>query len=211
MRYKPFLLVKTLDIKLNGKGLWSSVMPVNALRKKGARMSLQEALERVEKLKRLSQSSNSHEAALAAMRLKNFDVEVARSPRVEPVAVEPATSEENPDSNKVIEILDEMPIVPYETMDEIEVGQSPDTPKVNWDELHFALIKKAQSIGADALIHIQLKGTADQKVLGATALKYLTPKEVFEIQQAKALEEAEKAYHQAQKERRDEDTAPGIG
>jgi hypothetical protein len=34
---------------------------------------------------------------------------------------------------------------------------------------------------------------------------------VFEIQQAKALEEAEKTYHQAQKERRDEDTAPGIG
>ena len=41
-------------------------MPVNALRKSGARMSLQEALERVEKLKRLSHSSNVHEAALAA-------------------------------------------------------------------------------------------------------------------------------------------------
>jgi hypothetical protein len=186
-------------------------MPVNVLRKKGARMSLHEALERVEKLKRLSQSSNSHEAALAAMRLKNFDVEVARAPRAEPVADETSTSEENPDSNKAIEILDEMPIVPYETMDEIEVGQSPDKPKVNWDELHFALIKKARKIGADALINIQLKGTADQKVLGATALKYLTPNEVFEIQQAKALEEAEKTYHQAQKERRDEDTAPGIG
>lgn len=186
-------------------------MPVNALRKEGARMSLQEALERVEKLKRLSQSSNSHEAALAAMRLKNFDVEVARAPRVEPVADEASTSEENPDSNKAVEILDEMPIVPYETIDEIEVGQSPDKPKVNWDELHFALIKKARKLGADALVHIQLKGTADQKVLGATALKYLTPKEMFEIQQARALEEAEKAYHQAQKERRDEDTAPGIG
>jgi hypothetical protein len=186
-------------------------MPVNALRKNGARMSLQEALERVEKLKRLSQSSNPHEAALAAMRLKNFDVEVARAPRYEPVAEETSTSRDNPDLNKAIEILDEMPIVPYETMDVIEVGQSADKPKVNWDELHFALIKKAQSIGADALIHIQLKGTSDQKVLGATALKYLTPKEVFEIQQATALEEAEKAYIQAQKERRDEDTAPGIG
>ncbi len=186
-------------------------MPVNALRKKGARMSLQEALERVEKLKRLSQSSNQHEAALAAMRLKNFDVEVARAPRSEPVAEEVSTSEDNPNLNKIVEILDEVPIVPYETMDEIEVGQTEDKPKVNWDELHFALIKKAQSIGADALIHIQLKGTADQKVLGATALKYLTPKEVFEIQQATALDEAEKAYHQAQKERRDEDTAPGIG
>ena len=174
-------------------------------------MSLQEALERVEKLKRLSQSSNQHEAALAAMRLKNFDVEVARAPRFEPVAEEASTSEDNPNLNKIVEILDEVPIVPYETMDEIEVGQTEDKPKVNWDELHFALIKKAQSIGADALIHIQLKGTADQKVLGATALKYLTPKEVFEIQQATALDEAEKAYHQAQKERRDEDTAPGIG
>lgn len=186
-------------------------MPVNALRKKGARMSLQEALERVEKLKRLSQSSNQHEAALAAMRLKNFDVEVARAPRTERVVEEASTSEDNPNLNKTVEILDEMPIVPYETMDEIEVGQPADKPKVNWDELHFALIKKAQSIGADALIHIQLKGTAEQKVLGATALKYLTPNEVFEIQQATALEEAEKAYIQAQKERRDEDTAPGIG
>lgn len=186
-------------------------MPVNALRKKGARMSLQEALERVEKLKRLSQSSNPHEAALAAMRLKNFDVEAARSPRSEPVAAGDSPSEDHSHLNKTIEILDEIPIIPYETMDEIEVGQSPDKPKVNWDELHFALIQKAQSIGADALMNIQLKGTTDQKVLGATALKYLTPKEVFEIQQATAMEEAEKAYHQAQKERRDEDTAPGIG
>ncbi len=186
-------------------------MPVNALRKKGARMSLQEALERVEKLKRLSQSSNPHEAALAAMRLKNFDVDVARYPRAEPDSEETLTVEENSQSDKVIEILDEMPIVPYETMDELEVSQGPDKPKVNWDELHFALLKKAQRVGADALINIQLKGTADQKVLGATALKYLTPKEVLEIQQAKAMEEAEKAYHQAQKERRDEDTAPGIG
>lgn len=186
-------------------------MPVNALRKKGARMSLQEALERVEKLKRLTQSSNPHEAALAAMRLKSFDIEVARAPRFEPVVEEASVMEEILPSNKTIEILDEIPIVPYETMDEIEVEQPSGKSKVNWDELHFALIKKAQSMGADALIHIQLKGTADQKVLGATALKYLTPKEVFEIQQATALEEAEKAYLQAQKERRDEDTAPGIG
>jgi hypothetical protein len=186
-------------------------MPVNALRKNGARMSLQEALERVEKLKRLSQSSNPHEAALAAMRLKNFDVEVARAPRTEPVAEEAFTSDEHRHSPKPIEILDEVPIVPYETLEEIEVGQPQDKSKVNWDELHFALIKKAQNIGADALIHIQLKGTVDQKVLGATALKYLTPKEVFEIQKTTAMEEAEKAYHLAQKERRDEDTAPGIG
>ncbi len=187
-------------------------MPVNALRKKGARMSLHEALERVEKLKRLSQSSNPHEAALAAMRLKDFDVEMARTPRSQPVPEETSNSEDNAYVNKIVEVLDEMPIVPYETMDEIEVGQSPDKKtKVNWDELHFALIKKAQRMGADALIHIQLKGTADQKVLGATALKYLTPNEVFEIQQATAMAEAEKAYHQSQKERRDEDAAPGIG
>lgn len=186
-------------------------MPVNALRKKGARMSLQEALERVEKLKRLSQSSNPHEAALAAMRLKSFDVEAARAPRTAPVVEEISVQEEIPHLQKTIEILDEAPSVPYETLDVIEVRQPSDKPKVNWDKLHFALIQKAQHVGADALINIQLKGTADQKVLGATALKYLTPKEVFEIQQATVMEEAEKNYHQAQKERRDEDTAPGIG
>jgi hypothetical protein len=136
---------------------------------------------------------------------------MARTPRSQSVPEESTNSEDNPYVNKVVEVLDEMPTLPYETMDEIEVAQSPDKSKVNWDELHFALIKKAQRMGADALIHIQLKGTSDQKVLGATALKYLTPNEVFEIQQATAMEEAERAYHQSQKERRDEDTAPGIG
>jgi hypothetical protein len=174
-------------------------------------MSLHEALERVEKLRRLSESSHPHEAALAAMRLKAFDVEVARYPRSEPVAENVPTSEDHSYLNKVVEILDEIPIVPYETLDEIEVGQSPDKSKVNWDELHFALVKKAQRMGADALIHIQLKGTAEQKVLGATALKYLTPKEVLEIQQSTALDDAEKAYNESQKERLDEDLAPGIG
>lgn len=174
-------------------------------------MSLQEALDRIEKLKRLSQSSNPHEAALAAMRLKDFDVEAARAPKIEPVIEESSASDGQSQPLKSVEILDENPIVPYETLNEIEVRQPSDKAKVNWDELHFALIKEAQRLGADALIHIQLKGTADQKVLGATALKYLTPKEVFEIQKATAMEEAEKAYLQAQKERRDEDTAPGIG
>ncbi|HBP90711.1 MAG: hypothetical protein KC592_17320 [Nitrospira sp.] len=186
-------------------------MPVNALRKPGARMSLQEALERVEKLKRLSQSSNPHEAALAAMRLKDFDVEVARTPRSEPAPETAPTSEDHSGLNKVVEILDEAPAVPYETLDEIEVEQDPDKSKVNWDELHFALVKKAQRMGADALIHIELKGTAGQKVLGATALKYLTPREILEIQQSTALEDAEKAYRESQKERLDEDLAPGIG
>lgn len=186
-------------------------MPVNALRKHGAKMSLHEALERVEKLKRLSKSSNPHEAALAAMRLKDFDVEVARFPRPEPVSEEVSPPEDQAYLNKVVEILEEMPIVPHETLDEIEVEQSSDKSKVNWDELHFALVKKAQRMGADALIHIQLKGTAEKKVLGATALKYLTPKEVLEIQQSTALEDAEKAYKEAQKERLDQDLAPGIG
>jgi hypothetical protein len=58
-------------------------MAVNALRKKGAKMSLQEALERVEKLKKLAQSSNQHEAALATLRLKSFDVNAARAPKSE--------------------------------------------------------------------------------------------------------------------------------
>ena len=174
-------------------------------------MSLQEALDRVEKLKRLSQSSNAHEASLAAMRLKAFDVETARAPRKDPVEGTSSVQEENLNSDKPIEILDDYPEVPYETMDEIEARQSPDKTKVNWDELHFELIKHAQLIDADALIHIQLKGTADQKILGATPLKYLTPKEILEVQQSHALENDEKAYMESLKERRDEDTAPGIG
>ncbi len=185
-------------------------MPVNALRKKGARMSLQEALERVEKLKRLSQSSNPHEAALAAMRLKSFDVETARAPRVEAVQTEQSGPGANPHADKDIEILEGWPDIPYETMDEIEVAQSQEKPKVNWDELHFELIKKAQILGADALLNIQLKGTTDQKILGATALKYLSPNEILEVEKSQALEKDEKAYFEAQKERRDEASAPGM-
>jgi hypothetical protein len=51
-------------------------MPVNMLRKKGARMSLQEALDRVGKLERLSHSSNQHEAALAATMTHRFAVTI---------------------------------------------------------------------------------------------------------------------------------------
>jgi len=120
-------------------------------------MSLQEALDRVEKLKRLSHSSNPHEAALAAMRLKGFDVETARAPR-EDLLKDTTTQEENPNSDKPIEILEDFPEVPYETMDEIEARQSADKAKVNWDELHFELIKKAQIMDADALIHIGQMG-----------------------------------------------------
>ena len=172
-------------------------------------MSLQEALERVEKLERLSHSSNPHEAALAAMRLKGFDVEKARAPRTEQ-AVEAEQQSENPNADKPIEILEALPGIPYETMDAIEAHQPSDKTKVNWDELHFELIKKAQIMGADALFDIQLKGTPSQKILGATALRYLSPNEILEIQRSKALEEEEKAYKESQKERRDESSAPGM-
>jgi hypothetical protein len=56
-----------------------------------------------------------------------------------------------------------------------------------------------------------MKGTASQKVLGATALKYLTPMEILEIERSQFLEKDEKAYEESVKERRDQDTAPGIG
>ena len=186
-------------------------MPVNALRKSGARMSLQEAQDRAGKLERLSHSSNQHEAALAAMRLKSFDIETARAPRVEPVVDDTSIRGDNPNADKHIEILEEPPEIPYETMDEINVQQSSEKSKVNWDELHFELIKKAQMMGADALLLIQMKGTASQKVLGATALKYLTPMEIMEIEKSQALDKDQKAYEESRKEQRDQDTAPGIG
>ena len=174
-------------------------------------MSLQEALDRVGKLERLSHSSNQHEAALASMRLKSFDVETARAPRVETVVDDTSIRGDNLNADKHIEILEEAPVIPYETMDEILVEQNAEKPKVNWDELHFELIKKAQMMGADALLQIQMKGTPGQKVLGATALKYLTPVEIMEIEKAQFLEKDEKAYEESLKERRDQDTAPGIG
>jgi len=186
-------------------------MPVNALRKSGARMSLQEALDRVGKLERLSHSSNQHEAALAAMRLKSFDVETARAPRVETVVDDTSIRGDNLNADKHVEILEEAPDIPYETMDEIEVHQSEEKSKVNWDELHFELIKKAQVMGADVLLNIQMKGTASQKVIGATALKYLTPMEIMEIEKSQALDKDQKAYEESRKEQRDQDTAPGIG
>ena len=168
-------------------------------------------MDRVAKLERLSHSSNQHEAALAVMRLKSFDVETARAPRVDPVVDDTSIRGDNLNADKHIEILEEVPVIPYETMDEIEVQQSSEESKVNWDHLHFELIKKAQIMGADALLHIQMKGTPSQKILGATALKYLTPLEVMEIEQSQALDKDEKAYEESLKERRDQDTAPGIG
>ncbi len=187
-------------------------MPVNALRKSGARMSLQEALERVEKLKRLSHSSNEHEAALAALRLKTFDINAARAPRVEePTATPTPISEEPPNNDRPIPILDALPDVPYETLDELEAHQPPDKKTVNWDELHMILLQKARALGADAVANIQLKGKVSQKILACTAIRYLTSQDLFEIDQAYALANQDQATKEAAKESRDEDTAPGYG
>jgi hypothetical protein len=185
-------------------------MPVNVLRKKGARMSLQEALDRVEKLKRLSQSSNPHEAALAALRLKTFDVHAARTPKDEHRHSDGTIQVESSFPDNLVEVLDDFPEEQYQEIGEIEVRQSPDESKVNWDTLHFELIEHAQKKGADAIVNIQLKGTTDQKVLNGMAIRYLSPNEILELEQGKKVEEDEGAISEAQKERRDEDTAPGI-
>jgi len=186
-------------------------MPVNVLRKKGARMSLQEALDRIEKLKRLAQSSNPHEAALASLRLKTFNVNAARAPKGETVQDHDTKQAENSLPDNVVEVLDEFPAEPHREIGEIEVRQSPEKSTVNWDALHFELIEKAQKNGADAIVNIQLKGTADQKILSATALQFLNPLEILELERGKKVEEDEKVISMAAKERRDEDTAPGIG
>lgn len=186
-------------------------MPVNVLRKKGARMSLQEALERVEKLKRLSRSSNPHEAALAALRLKTFDVNVARAPRGESQHTDGTGQGEGSLPDQPVEVLDDFPEQPYRELGEIEVRQSEEKAKVNWDALHFELIETAQKRGADAIVKIQLKGTIDQKVLCGTAVQFLTPNEILELERGKKVEEDEKAISMAAKEGRDQDTAPGIG
>ena len=189
-------------------------MPINALRKPGARMSLQEALDRVEKLKRLSLSSNEHEAALAALRLKTFDIDAARAPRPiieEPDESQPPVTEELAPVEKEIEILDGFPEVPYETLDDLEAHQPPDKSQVNWDELHFMLLTMAREAGADAVLNLQLKGTVNQKCLAGTAVRYLSAKDLFEIDQANAVEKEEELIQMEAKERRDENTAPGIG
>ncbi len=185
-------------------------MPVNVLRKKGARMSLQEALDRVEKLKRLSRSSNPHEAALAGLKLKTFDVNAARAPKEDPLQSDGAMPADYADPDNVVEVLDEFPEEPYVEIGEIEVRQSPEQTKVNWDTLHFELIEYAQKKGADVLVNIQLKGTTDQKVLSGMALRYLSPNEILELEKGKKVEEDEEAISLAQKERRDEDSAPPI-
>jgi len=189
-------------------------MPINALRKTGARMSLQEALERVDKLKRLSQSSNEHEAALAALRLKAFDMNAARAPRtvdVEPEAPQSAVTDEMVPVEKAIEVLDAFPEIPYETVDEFEAHQPPGKSQVNWDELHFMLLQMARKSGADAVLNLQLKGTVSKKCLAGTAIRYLTAKDLYEIDQGNSIQHEEEAIEMEAKERRDENTAPGIG
>jgi hypothetical protein len=186
-------------------------MPVNALRKKGAKMSLQEAQERVEKLKRLMKSSNPHEAALAASRLEAFDIHVARAPRPDTLTEEEKLMLTSLYKKQDIEVLDVYPIRPYKDLGEIEVTGPPDKTGVNWEELHFELIDRVQKLEAHAVIHIQLKGTIKQKVLIGTALKYLNLDDIYDLEQKHKLEREEKEYYEAQKERRDEDTAPNIG
>ena len=173
-------------------------------------MSLQEALERVEKLKRLAQSSNPHEAALAELRLKNFDVNAARAPRRETNSEDDQILGDHPLPDISVEILEEIPEVPYREIGELEVHQPSHEKSVNWDVLHFELLERANEIGADALVNLQLLGTVEQKILAGTAIKYLNPKEIMEVQDLTRLDREEKAHGEAQKERLDENLAPGI-
>ena len=191
-------------------------MPINELRKPGAKMSLKEALERVEKLERMAASSNPNEAAVATARLKAFDINAARAPQSKdsPKEIDPTTITQHVEggpSNQKVDVLDAFPVIPYKELGELEVVQPPEKSSVNWDVLHAELLERAQSIGANAIINIQIKGTIQQKILTAMALKYLTPQEILDIQAANKLEEDEKAYKEAQKERRDEDWAPPVG
>lgn len=190
-------------------------MPINALRKPGANMSLKEALERAEKLKRMAASSNPHEAASAAARLSAFDIHAARAPQPQDsthATASPRTQRfEDGPSTHTVNVIDEWPVIPYKELGELEVVQRPEQSSVNWDVLHAELLERAQGIDADAVINIQIKGTIRQKILTGTALKYLTPQEILDVQAANKLEEDEKAYREAQKERRDEDWAPPVG
>ena len=201
--------------KTFGRQVEGMSMPINALRKPGAKMSLKEALERAEKLKRLAASSNPHEAASAAARLNAFDIHAARAPQPQGsthATASPRTQrfEDEPSTHRV-DVLDEWPVIPYKELGELEVVQLPEHSSVNWDVLHAELLERAQRIDADAVIHIRIKGTIRQKILTGTALKYLTPQEILDVQAANKLEDDEKAYREAQKERRDEDWAPPVG
>ncbi|WP_454064088.1 hypothetical protein [Candidatus Nitrospira salsa] len=185
-------------------------MPVNVLKKKGAKMSLREAQDRIVKLKNLMQSNNPHEAELAASRLKAFDIEIARYPKREPRLSQVGNKGGMKWSTAIIEVLDDLPERPHHDLGVVEVEQPPKQKKVDWEELHAELRERAKQIGADVLVNIHLKGTLQQRILCATALRYLTPVEIDEIQQQTKYEDDEKAYWEEQKERRDESFAPGI-
>ncbi|MDA0739025.1 MAG: hypothetical protein O2999_11730 [Nitrospirae bacterium] len=185
-------------------------MPVNALRKTGARMSLQEALERIEKLRRLMTSSNEHEAALAGLRLKTFNIDAARAPRKEEPVPQAKPIPDEPSNDRLIPILDSFPDIPYESLDEMEAHQPEDKKSVNWDELHVLLLQMARNLEADAVTNIQLKGTPQKKILCGTAIRYLTSQDLFEIDQAYAIANEDELAKQEAKERRDETYAPPI-
>ena len=80
-------------------------------------------------------------------------------------------------------MLDDIPERAYHELGEVEVQQPPKQKKVNWEEMHAELRERAKQIGADVLVNINLKGTVKQRVLCATALRYLTPVEIDEIKQ----------------------------
>ena len=185
-------------------------MPVNVLKKKGARMSLHEAQERVEKLKNLMQSSNPHESALAEARLKVFDIHEARYPKKEKAPSATVRTGEPRHSSNAVEVLDEVPERPHHELGTVEVEQQSNQKKIDWDQMHAELRERAKQIGADALVNIHLKGTVKQRILCATALRYLTPVEIEAIKQQTKYEDDEKAYYEEQKERRDEANAPPI-
>ena len=185
-------------------------MPVNVLKKKGARMSLHEAQERVEKLKNLMQSSNPHESALAEARLKVFDIHEARYPKKEKTPSATVGAGEPTHSPNAIEVLDEVPERPHHELGTVEVEQPSNQKKIDWDQMHAELRERAKQIGADVLVNIHLKGTVKQRILCATALRYLTPVEIETIKQQTKYEDDEKAYYEEQKERRDEANAPPI-
>ena len=185
-------------------------MPVNVLKKKGARMSLHEAQERVEKLKNLMQSSNPHESALAEARLKVFNIHEARYPKREKAPSMPEGGGAPMRSSNVIDVLDEIPDRPHHELGTVEVEQPSNQKKVDWDQMHAELRERAKQIGADVLVDIHLKGTVKQRILCATALRFLTPVEIDAIKQQTKYEDDEKAYYEEQKERRDEANAPPI-
>ncbi len=188
-------------------------------------MSLQEAYDRVEKLKRLAESSNPHEAALAADRLQHFDIDAARASKRQGAQTEETEKTEEKESrkdesltqpsiaDKTIDVLDTFPECPYHEISQLEACQDPSQTKANWAELHFALVAQAKNIGADAIVDIQLKGTIQQKVLSGTAIKYLNSKDLYILHTPTDADwdADEEARRQEEKERRDEETAPGIG